>query len=158
MSAAEWPDEDLPDRWSGNTGDGRVEQPESDDQTPGPGGSAAPYFPDLATFVSELLAPMYRRSTAANSVTWCAEWWRHGEAIARLHALWRAWEHLRLDPATGMSVWFSDHADHHMRVLLDAEGPFKGCTPEKHSDRLAALPVTPPDPEVFSEPDDTTAR
>lgn len=28
-----------------------------------------------------------------------------------MEALWRAWEHLRLDGATGISVWFKDHAE-----------------------------------------------
>lgn len=37
-----------------------------------------------------------------------------------MEALWRAWEHLRLDGATGISVWWKDHADHHMSVLLAA--------------------------------------
>ena len=86
---------------------------------------------------------MYRRPLGGQAVTWCPEWWRHAEAIARLDALWRAWEHLRLDPATGMSVWFRDHADHHMAVLLSADGPFKGCKPDKgHAERLPAFPLT----------------
>jgi hypothetical protein len=105
-----------------------------------------PYFPDLLTFVRDYLAPMYRRNLAGPGVTWCPEWWKHAEAIARLEALWRAWEHLRRDPRTGMSVWFRDHADHHMAVLLSADGPFKGCKPDKHGERLSALPHTePPD-------------
>jgi len=87
---------------------------------------------------------MYRRPLGGQGVTWCPEWWRHAEAIARLEALWRAWEHLRLDPATGMSVWFRDHADHHMGVLLSADGPFKGCKPDKHGERLEPLPLTLP--------------
>jgi hypothetical protein len=33
---------------------------------------------------------------------------------------------LRLDGSTGMSVWWRDHADHHMGVLLSADGLFKG--------------------------------
>ncbi|WP_221186477.1 DUF4913 domain-containing protein [Terracoccus luteus] len=41
--------------------------------------------------------------------------------------MWRAWEALRLDPATGMSVWWRDHADHHMTVLFSPEGPFAGA-------------------------------
>jgi hypothetical protein len=77
-------------------------------------------------------------------VTWCAEWCNHTEAIARLEALWRAWEYLRQDPHTGMSVWFRDHADHHMNILLNADGPFKGCKPDSHSERLEQLPTTPP--------------
>ncbi len=51
-----------------------------------------------------------------------------------------------------MSVWFRDHADHHMAVLLDADGPFKGCSPEEgkgHSSRLTALPCAPPPSGLF---------
>ncbi|WP_370460793.1 DUF4913 domain-containing protein [Pseudarthrobacter sp. GA104] len=51
-------------------------------------------------------------------VTWCPRWWNRPEAISRLEALWRAWEHLRLDGATGMTVWWRDHATHHMGILL----------------------------------------
>ena len=106
------------------------------------------YFNTLDAFVRDVLAETYRRDLKTARNTWCAEWWRHTEAIARLEALWRAWEHLRLDPATGMSVWFRDHADHHMRILLDNdEGPFKGCTPaEHHQNKLQPLPhKAPPD-------------
>ena len=105
-----------------------------------------PYFPDLMTFVKDYLSPMYRRALSGSATTWCPEWWKHSEAIARLEALWRAWEFLRLDPHTGMSVWFRDHADHHMGVLLSADGPFKGCKPAEHGERLKPLPLTlPPD-------------
>jgi len=105
------------------------------------------YLPDLLTFVRDYLAPMYRRNLSGPGVTWCPEWWNHAEAIARLEALWRAWEFLRQDAHTGMSVWFRDHADHHMGVLLNADGPFKGCKPEAHAaDRLKPLPlIAPPD-------------
>ncbi len=109
-------------------------------------------YPSLEAFVEQQLAPMWRRNLSANALTWCPEWWRHAEAIARLEALWRAWEHLRLDPALGMSVWFRDHADPHMSVLLDADGPFKGCSPEEgkgHSPRLAALPCSSPPAGLF---------
>jgi hypothetical protein len=108
------------------------------------------YYPDVVTFVTEQLVPMYRRPLGGPSVTWCPEWWRHAEAIARLEALWRAWEHLRLDPATGMSVWFRDHADHHMTVLLSSDGPFKGCKPkEGHDERLDPFPLEPPPAGLF---------
>lgn len=118
------------------------------DAPPGAGEDAPPepYFRDLMTFVKDYLSPMYRRALSGSATTWCPEWWKHSEAIARLEALWRAWEFLRLDPHTGMSVWFRDHADHHMGVLLSSEGPFKGCKPESHGERLKPLPLTrPPD-------------
>jgi len=108
------------------------------------------YYPNVEAFVRDQLAPTYRRELDSPSRTWCPEWWRHAEAIARLEALWRAWEHLRLDPATGISVWFRDHADHHMGVLLDVNGPFKGCSPGKgHGARLDPLPHAAPPPGMF---------
>lgn len=82
------------------------------------------YFGSVDEFVRGYLLPNYRRRVDGQRVVWAAEWWKYAEAVARLDALWRAWEHLRLDPQTGMSVWFRDHAEHHMNVLLDPSGPF----------------------------------
>ena len=111
------------------------------------------YYPSLDVFVRDQLAPTYRRHLDGRNRTWCPQWWRHPEGIARLEALWRAWEHLRLDPATGMSVWLRDHADHHMAVLLDPDGPFKGCSPDKgHGARLDPLPVHEPPAGLFDPP------
>ena len=56
------------------------------------------YYPSVDVWVQELLAPTYRRHIDGRNRTWCPEWWRHAEAISRPEALWRAWEHLRLDP------------------------------------------------------------
>lgn len=99
------------------------------------------YFPDVEVFVRELLSLSYLRSLDGRHRTWCPQWWRHAEAIARLEALWRAWEHLRLEPALGMSTWWRDHADPHMAALMDPDGPFKGCSPERgHHGRLGPLP------------------
>jgi len=111
-------------------------------------------FASVEIFVARYLAPVYRRSLDGRNRTWCPEYWRHAEPLIRLEALWRAWEHLRQDPATGMSVWMRDHADHHMAVLFDPDGPFKGCSPDKgHSSRLEALPIIPPPPTLFAPED-----
>jgi hypothetical protein len=109
-------------------------------------------YPSLDRFVTELLAPTWSRPIDGRHQTWCPSWWKHAEAIVRLEALWRSWEHLRLDPATGMSVWLRDHADHHMRVLTDPQlGPFKGCHPERgHGERLHPLPLSDPPEGLFS--------
>lgn len=85
------------------------------------------YFGSVDEFVRGYLLPNYRRRVDGQRVVWAAEWWKYAEAVARLDALWRAWEHLRLDPQTGMSVWFRDHAEFHMGVLLDPSGPFAGA-------------------------------
>ncbi len=130
--------------------------PEFDDgERPAPAGGEnvpEPVYGSLEQFVSEYLLPLYRRPVSGNGATWCAEWWRHPEAWVRLDSIWRAWEYLRLDPATGMSVWLRDHADPHMAMLLSADGPFRGCKPDEHARRpLQPLPSTPipadtPDP------------
>ncbi|MET8751684.1 DUF4913 domain-containing protein [Streptomyces sp. NPDC004667] len=54
--------------------------------------------------------------------------------------LWLAWERLRLESMLGMTTWWVQHADPHLRILMDpARGPFAGCSPEgtrsRRSDR-----------------------
>jgi len=90
------------------------------------------YYRSLGEFATWLLA-VYRRSTRGPTRVFCPQWWKHPEAVARIDGLWRAFEALRQDPGTGMSVFWRDHVDHHMSVLLDADGPFKGCH-DGHSD------------------------
>ena len=109
------------------------------------------FYPNVAEFVRDKLATTYRRQlNVQGGVTWCPQWWKHAEAISRLEALWRAWEFLRLDGTTGMSVWWRDHADHHMSVLLSADGPFKGCSPDDgHRSKLVPLPCDDPPEGLF---------
>lgn len=111
------------------------------------------YYLTVAEWVEEWLFPVYRRSVLGHERVWCPQWWRHAEAVARLESLWRAWEHLRQDAATGLSVWFRDHADHHMTVLLDADGPFKGCDGGHSGHPLEPLPHDPP-PDGMFEPEE----
>lgn len=108
-------------------------------------------YPTVEAWVTDWLSPGFRRSTAALNSThrWCSDWWKHGEAVSRLDALWRAWEHLRLDPATGLSVWYRDHCSHHMAVLMDPDGPFANCK-EGHKPETVPLPVTPAPIGLFS--------
>ena len=132
------------------------DQPDLDDVGAGPGEPLAELcFPTLKAFVEQQLAPIWRRNLSGNALTWCPEWGATPKRSRASRRLWRAWEHLRLDPALGMSVWVRDHADHHMAVLLGADGPFKGRSPEEgkgHSPRLTALPCTPPPPGLFDTP------
>ncbi|MGF1660984.1 MAG: DUF4913 domain-containing protein [Kineosporiaceae bacterium] len=103
----------------------------------------ATLFTDVEEFVAEYLTQVYRRHVEGRTRTWCPQWWRHAEAVIRLEGLWRAWEQLRTDPAFGMSTWYRDHADPHMAVLLDPDGPFRRCSPDRgHSpDTTGPLPM-----------------
>lgn len=110
-------------------------------------------YANVAEFVTEHLAYQYRRDIdlagRATTFTWCAQWWRHEEAVSRLTGLWRAWENLRTDPTTGLAVWWRDYADPAMRALFDEKGPFHGCTPREHSPKGIPLPLDPPPEELF---------
>lgn len=110
-----------------------------------------PYYGSVDEFFREYLRLMYTReiSGRGSGRVWRADWWRVPEAIARLDALWRSWEQLRLDGGTGASVWWRDHADHHMAVLMDTDGPFKGSTDSCR--RGEPLPHTPPPAGLFPD-------
>jgi hypothetical protein len=97
------------------------------------------YYSSAEAWVTEYFAPMFARSLGGEH-RWCPRWWDHAEAISRLEALWRSWETLRLDPAIGMAVWFRDHLDHQLPILLGSRGPFAKCTAQRH-DPPRPLPV-----------------
>lgn len=86
-------------------------------------------YPTLEQFVGDYVVETYRRVVGGTSGRrWAADWWRYPEAVARLEALWEAFEHLHRQGGLGMSVWWRDHADHHMSVLLAPDGPFAEAT------------------------------
>ncbi|MGE3194624.1 MAG: DUF4913 domain-containing protein [Microbacteriaceae bacterium] len=97
------------------------------------------YFGSVDEFVREKLRFTYiRRVGPTGAYRWAADWWRYPEAISRLDSLWRAWEALRLDGTFGMSVWWRDHADHHMRMLMAPDGPFATSRDTNEADPTAA--------------------
>lgn len=111
-------------------------------------------FDSAIEFFVELLAPSYVRDVNEGAeLAWCPEWYKHPEALIRVEALWRSWEHLRLEPALGISTWWLNHADPHMRVLMDTQGPFKKCAHDNRhvtpSATKSALPHAVPEAGIF---------
>lgn len=103
-----------------------------------------PYFRNVYVFVEEFLAVVYARpSRAGSSWRWCPRWWAHPEAVARLEALWQAFEALRQEPGTSAAVWWRDFVDPTMVALSDPQGTFAGCSTEAHK-VPPALPVERP--------------
>ncbi|MFJ8335385.1 DUF4913 domain-containing protein [Streptomyces sp. NPDC094437] len=88
----------------------------------------------LTEWVEGVLVPGYLAEPSTDA-RWCHLWWEHPVAVARLHAVWLAWQELT-DPAscgyTGPSVWHRDHLDPTMRELRGSTGPFAGCTKGEH--------------------------
>lgn len=101
-------------------------------------------------FVREYLRHTYKRSLDPRSRRWAPDWWRYDEAVIRLEALWRAWEHLRQDPGTGMSSWLLHHADPQMAALFDKDGPF-AAAPEVQTTRGEPLPYEAPPAAMFPD-------
>jgi hypothetical protein len=115
-------------------------------------------FETLEDFVDGFVRVAYARQVYdTQEITWCPEWWRHPEAVSRLTAMWRAFEHLRAADATGMSNWWLSHADKHMARLFDPRGTFKYCSArDGHRDVLVPLPSGDRiDQAMFAEVDAT---
>lgn len=133
--------------------------PEPVSEDPGPAPQQAPsppelYFGSVDEFVREYLRNAYRRRIDGKSRVWAARWWEYDEAVIRLEALWRSWEYLRQEPSTGMSVWWRDHADHHMSVLMDPQGPFyaaDAASRENQETKGGPLPYLAPPPGLFAD-------
>ncbi|MER8041920.1 DUF4913 domain-containing protein [Streptomyces sp. NPDC094032] len=126
------------------------------DPEPQEGAQEEPQFiyRSLDAFVTEYLCVVVRRPVGGGHLAWCPEWWQHPEAIARLAALWRAFEYLSQDPGLGMTSWWLHHADPHLAALMHPDkGPFAYCSgPDGHTDTLGELPYVPSPPELWDNP------
>ncbi|MGV9336623.1 DUF4913 domain-containing protein [Nocardia sp. NPDC003726] len=109
-------------------------------------------YPSLGDFVHGFLVYAYARQvTDTHERVWCPQWWRHPEALHRLHTLWRTYEELHATGPLGVSAWWCDHADLHMPKLLDPDGCFKFCSPRTgHKDLLQPLPVDAVPADLFT--------
>lgn len=145
----EWDDTDDVDEQNGDVIDLGNAPEAAHDPEPAP---PALYYGSVDEFVREIIVPVFGRNVGEEGradMRWSGRWWESAEAIMRLEALWRSWEHLRLDPATGMSVWLRDHLDHHLGVLMSPAGPFAAS--EETSRAGEPLPYTAPPPDLFPD-------
>lgn len=128
-----------------------VEQLDTEEETEEPAPEL--YYGSVDEWVREWLRWTYRRHCDGRNRYWSAEWWRSGEATSRLESLWRAWEELRLDEATGMSVWWRDHCDHHMPILMSDQGPFvrDAAKPQNQNEKGDPLPYAPAPEGMFPD-------
>lgn len=93
-----------------------------------------PQFTSVTEWVTEWLAPVYRRSLDDQAkFRWDPQWWRYPEVVIRLEALWGAYEKMRLEGGPGLVVYFRDYLDPMMSVILSPEGPFH--TYHKHEEK-----------------------
>lgn len=109
-----------------------------------------PYFPDLSSFVRHVVVAAMLPRVDGRTRTWCPRWWEHPGVVMRLEALWRSWELSRaMQDDFAMSCWIRDHADYHVERLLDPDGPFRGCSPDRgHQPRGGTVPWDEPPPQL----------
>jgi hypothetical protein len=140
-------DASSPGTVSGNadlTGAGDAERGLPSDPVPVADGPAPdPVYPAVEDWVSGYFLPMFKR-TLGGEFRWCAQWWRHGEAISRLSSLWHSWEVLRLRPGTGIATWYRDYLDHQLPILMGARGPFYQCSETAHREPRETVAVRAP--------------
>ncbi|MEU0447538.1 DUF4913 domain-containing protein [Streptomyces tendae] len=98
----------------------------------------------LSDWVNHLFLPVYGREIST-SRPWCAQWHEHPEAVARLHALWLAWQQFTDTEAglSGPSTWHRDHLDQTLAHLRAPDGPFAACTTSasRPNHRVLATPA-----------------
>ena len=102
-----------------------------------------PMYLAVEDWVVDYFLPMFRR-TLGGEFRWCAQWWRHGEAISRLSSLWHSWEALRLRPGTGIATWYRDYLDHQLPILMGGRGPFYQCSETAHREPRETVAVPAP--------------
>ena len=123
-----------------------IEQPAGTAPAPAPE-QHPPLYPDLETWVTGYFAPMFLHRIPGNPrARWCARWWDHAEAIARLTLLWNGWEGARWEPAAKAGWWLD--LDHHLPLLLDLDGPFRNCRHSEHGRDGKHDPQQPPELET----------
>ncbi|MGY4103780.1 DUF4913 domain-containing protein [Nocardia sp. R16R-3T] len=112
----------------------------------------------LPAFVDGFIAHTYRREVSApgsdKTIRWCPLWFKHGEAVSRLEALWRAFEEARRGDGGEMAAWWVTLCDPTMDRLFDPKGTFEYCSVEdghEYQDKLIKLPLVPAPPEAFPD-------
>ena len=104
-----------------------------------------PLYDDVTQWVGHHFAPIYIRRVQGGT-RWCAQWWRHPEAVIRFAALWRTWETARLATSPyAMADWHLNYLDRMLPALLGDQGPFYSCKPDTHNDPPPLPMVEPPD-------------
>lgn len=88
-------------------------------------------FESVEQFVNEFIAPLYARPIGS-AAKWCPKWWLHAEAVFRFNALWVTFENgFASEDPTFAAKWMASYADPFMSRLMEPNGTFNGCSPER---------------------------
>jgi hypothetical protein len=78
------------------------------------------FFVNVLDFVVSYMSKVYAESTTQSARRiWLNDWWKYSAIVARMNALWIAWE--RSYKANQIEVWFLNAAEPMMRYIGDKE-------------------------------------
>lgn len=114
---------------------------------------AAPVHDDVEDFYRRAFGPLYAlhdpspgsMQSSRPAARWCPTWTEHEDVVARLTAIWFAWETAHEEGGAAPAAWIRDHADYTYRWCMDDNGPFRRCKDSHYV--LQPFPVdAPPTP------------
>jgi hypothetical protein len=105
-------------------------------------------YETVEEFYSAVYAPLYSlfdpdpsaMASRENNVVWCPVWTEHQDVVARLTAVWFAWETANEEGGKAVSSWIRDHADYEFAWCMAETGPFRRCR-SGHSPKLTIYPT-----------------
>jgi hypothetical protein len=87
---------------------------------------------DVEDWVVNIMQDTLERR-ASNTRRWCPQWYKHPEVVTRFRILYATYREVEKLDALTYSTWFIDHLERHLEVIFSTDGPFAGCSPERHS-------------------------
>ncbi|NKZ73502.1 DUF4913 domain-containing protein [Rhodococcus hoagii] len=113
-----------------------------------------PQFANVFEWFDGFFRPVIRRKIgdSDSSLSWDARWWAYPEVVARLTALHYSWEEARAsDSMSAMSLWWIQHLEPHLRVILDGDtGPMANAKESRDWMGWPVLPVDDVPADVFN--------
>lgn len=96
------------------------------------------FYPDLAAWVNDWVAPVFLRKDN-QAMRWCPQWWKHTEAVVVLMALWEGWELQRVEKPGALAEYLVSRFYPLMHELTSGTGPFQLCDPTRGHAELTRL-------------------
>ncbi|WP_330766996.1 DUF4913 domain-containing protein [Rhodococcus sp. M8-35] len=128
---------------------------EGEDQSEDEPEKKQPKFKNVIEFVEGYFVPVIRRRISDNDggLSWDPRWWAYPEVVARLTALYQAWEEARAsDSMSAMSAWWIQHLEPHLRIILDGDtGPMANAKADRSFMGWPAMPADPVPANVLEE-------
>ena len=86
---------------------------------------------DLEDFVVAFVMQTMERSLDS-AERWCAQWYRHPEAVTRLRLVYETYRVAQAGSAHEFVRWLTGVFEPQLAALLDPRGPFARCSPHRH--------------------------